>query len=237
METNVCPNCGALIEEYKGIYGECSFCGTKIEKKNTENIEKDPTILFIPEGTALIKEHEFSNNRILKKVVLPSTIKIIGKSAFENCENLEELIINGELEEIDDCAFKNTGIQSLILPVSVKKLGKECFMNCHNLFEVTIESSNISITDSFKKCEKLEKVNVNFNLFYPSFIRSENVSNKRDYRPTYFDVFQATPFYFKLKSARDIFANRNGCCIFCNGPLTKKLFKYECNRCGMNLYE
>ena len=61
----------------------------------------------IPEGELEIADGEFAFREDITEVVLPSTLKRIGKSAFQECVNLESISFPEGLEEIGECAFCN----------------------------------------------------------------------------------------------------------------------------------
>ncbi|MBO4705732.1 MAG: leucine-rich repeat domain-containing protein, partial [Spirochaetaceae bacterium] len=76
-------------------------------------------VLTIANGTTEIKYREYYGNTEIKKVIIPSSVKTIGNSAFNGCENLTEITI----------------------PSSVTSIGKWAFEQCSNLTEITIPSS------------------------------------------------------------------------------------------------
>ncbi|WP_181819071.1 leucine-rich repeat domain-containing protein, partial [Metamycoplasma hominis] len=55
------------------------------------------------------------------KVTIPGSVKEIGESAFSDCKNLKEVILNEGLEKIGAWAFFNTNIKSITIPGSVKE--------------------------------------------------------------------------------------------------------------------
>ncbi len=75
---------------------------------------------------------------------IPSTVKHILKSAFENCFNLSAISLPSSVQSIDDYAFaKCSGITgNLKIPNQVKSLGEGAFYGCYNLRgAVTIPAS------------------------------------------------------------------------------------------------
>ena len=104
--------------------------------------EKYPEILNIPEGYSSIAEDAFceyasfseyqdkelGENKLLKKVILPSTIKEIGPYAFYNCLSLEEVIIPETCTIIEEKAFYNcSNLKKIIIPATLKKIGENVF--------------------------------------------------------------------------------------------------------------
>lgn len=80
-----------------------------------------------------ISDYAFANNCYgkdnIKTIVLPNTIKYIGKNAFYNSQNITNIDIpNGTLEEIDDNAFTNIPqLKKLNIPSSIKSISKTAF--------------------------------------------------------------------------------------------------------------
>jgi hypothetical protein len=64
-----------------------------------------------------------------KKLALPTYIKAISGSAFAECENIEEIVMQDGVEEIGKGAFWNChSLRSVLIPASVKKVGKDAFL-------------------------------------------------------------------------------------------------------------
>ena len=68
----------------------------------------------------------------LKKIKLPASLKNISSKAFKGC-----ILI----EEIDEIAFKNSGITKITLPDSLEAIGPEAFSECKNLKSVPLPST------------------------------------------------------------------------------------------------
>ena len=63
------------------------------------------------------------------RVVIPKSVAKIENSAFENCENLKEVVFEerSKLEEIGDYCFKNSGLEEITLPKMLKEVGDDAF--------------------------------------------------------------------------------------------------------------
>lgn len=72
----------------------------KITKKAISKIDE----LIIPEGIKVIGD-EACENGGFKKVVFPSTLKMIGRRAFAGCRNLQEIVLKPGIEGICHDAF------------------------------------------------------------------------------------------------------------------------------------
>ena len=70
----------------------------------------------------------FENNKTVKSVTIPDTVKLIDTSSFYGCTALESVMFGNGVEEIGDYAFENcTSLSKVYIPVSVKKIGAEAF--------------------------------------------------------------------------------------------------------------
>ena len=119
-----------------------------------------------------VKNQAFSNNLGITKVTIEDGVSYIGEFAFQNCDNIKNIVLPNEFIEIDRYAFSyNDGIEILKLGNNMK-LNTSCFNGldnlrqletgtnlpeligfdqfgyCHSLAEV-VNNSNEEITDSF----------------------------------------------------------------------------------------
>ena len=80
----------------------------------------------------------------IKKAVIPSNIKIISPSAFENCESLEtiEILSNSELQMIGNYAFYGTLIDKIFFPSTVSSINCSSFKDIKNLRKVKIAQNS-----------------------------------------------------------------------------------------------
>ena len=83
----------------------------------------------LPEGVFYVATNGFSRNPNLKEVTFPSTIKLIGNSAFAACA-IEKLNFSENTDfplAIDNIAFFNNKIKSVWLPDKTEKVTKMAF--------------------------------------------------------------------------------------------------------------
>jgi hypothetical protein len=82
-------------------------------------------------GTVCICDRAFCNCPDLETIILPQSVRQIGKYAFNNCLNLSCVNLNDGLAKIDDNAFSGCKqLHSIHLPDSVKFVGNNAFMGC-----------------------------------------------------------------------------------------------------------
>ena len=68
-------------------------------------VEKPDTSYTIPDGVKIIGNSAFRNCDNLKNIILPDTVTIIEKSAFENCFHLKNITIPSSVTTIEERAF------------------------------------------------------------------------------------------------------------------------------------
>lgn len=150
--------------------GDCIFDGCV-------NLEFDN--LIIPEGVKRVGGGSFSGCQKVKKVTLPSTLEIIGVSAFSGCGltsvNLPEGVV------LQQGAFANSGLIEVFLPASCsledlvfaynknlkkfemqegrKGIPMRMLSNCPNLEEIYIPSTVTTIgIDAFRYCSSIKNI-------------------------------------------------------------------------------
>lgn len=140
----------------------------------------------IPDGVIEVAPHAFEDAQI-KSVIVPGSVKRIGKYAFCNCSKLVKITFSEGLEEIDDYAFMGTEIEELVFPDGLVRIGNHAFAphfrnSIHKLsfgnglafigdyafgeFGAEISMKELSFPDTlieigdnvFSNCEQLEKL-------------------------------------------------------------------------------
>lgn len=75
----------------------------------------------------------------IKQIILPSTIKTIGRQALRNISTPFTLELNEGLEKIGERAFtKSTGLSSLTIPSTVVEIGSAAFCDCESLKKIVL---------------------------------------------------------------------------------------------------
>lgn len=105
--------------------------------------------------TDVVPANTFEYNKVIKRIKLPNTIKIIGDYAFNNTSNIEIFDLPGTLIEVGESAFELSSIKRINLgKVSIIK--HEAFRNCRELISVNFSDSLKYIYPyAFDGCSKL----------------------------------------------------------------------------------
>jgi hypothetical protein len=117
--------------------GEESGCliNTSMVSRNSYKGNRDLEKVEIPNGITTIGEGAFENCLALTTVVIPESVITIELNAFYGSESLKQIIVSGELEEVD-CWFDDRGVakQTLFEPSSeelIENLKKGYRMDLH----------------------------------------------------------------------------------------------------------
>ena len=126
---------------------------------NCHWLNVDP--LIIPEGVIEIPTQCFVNCQNFKKLVLPTTLRVIKQCAFYNTR-MEEVTFPEGLERIEMAAFHGSGeLKKAMLPNSCLELGDFAFSMCDSLKELRLPDGIKKIPANFASyCNVLEKVNI-----------------------------------------------------------------------------
>lgn len=97
-------------------------------------------------------------------VEVESGVTSIGKYAFYDMIQLEEVDLPNTVKRIGDYAFSKSGVTSIYLPSCLENIGAEAFAGCAKLKYVSLTAGNIvSIGEmAFASCEKLRLGDLDF---------------------------------------------------------------------------
>jgi hypothetical protein len=102
--------------------------------------------------------YAFGHCGALETIRIPSSVKIIGIGAFQECDKLAKVQFgDGNLETIGQQAFWRCGaLESIEIPSSVKVIGKAVFSHTEKLSTVTLYDGLESIGENaFSACPNL----------------------------------------------------------------------------------
>lgn len=123
--------------DFYGIIEDNTVLGHRTPVNGSPNIA-------VPDGVVKIQFLAFEGEGC-ESVILPSTLKTIGREAFNHCGELREVIIPEGVEELGPWAFNHCGsLEKIHLPASLVKLDKknQPFNNCFGLKEITVDEAN-----------------------------------------------------------------------------------------------
>lgn len=130
-----------------------------------------------------IADEAFFDCEILLEILLPDTLRYVGRAAFAYCTCLLYVDLPEGVTKVDDYAFYNCiSLMSANMP-TVDTIGDYAFTNCEYLEEVNTASDLVSIGDyAFYGCSFLEQLDlgsvlekIGYCAFYASGLTSLNV--------------------------------------------------------------
>ena len=95
----------------------------------------------------------------VNSIILPDTVKTIGRLAFRGNSNLQRIDLKN-VELIDVSAFKETGLTKITLPDTLTEIRGSAFSKCANLeCDIIIPDSVTSMgSETFAECSKIKTV-------------------------------------------------------------------------------
>lgn len=155
----------AVITGYNGEQSDISVPAridghpVKVIGRLAKTNKRNTTVrrVTLPDTVEEIANGAFVGMDVLEGVILPGSLKYIGRYAFRDCSRLVNIDFPDTLEEIDDCAFEGcASIRRVELPASLKVLGDRAFCKCVSLEEVYIPDTLEYMGRAFGDCKRLE---------------------------------------------------------------------------------
>lgn len=117
------------------------------------------TSVSLPEGVLMIDVDAFSECSALSSVTLSDGLLQIRENAFKNCMALSSITIPSTVNVIGKSAFSGSNLSSITIPEGVTSIAEDTFTNCTHLLSVTIPSTVTTIGDSaFEYCSRLKTI-------------------------------------------------------------------------------
>lgn len=121
----------------------------------------DITEVVISSGVTTIGNHAFAAFKNLKTVNIPEGVTEIGEGAFEDSgfSGGIRVVIPGTVKEIGKNAFNGSTLVSAVISEGVKTIGWGAFMDCAKLRSINIPNSVTTIENfAFYRCKSLVRV-------------------------------------------------------------------------------
>ena len=136
---------------------------------------KNVTKIALNDSITSIGDYAFQNNTI-KDFAIPNYVETLGKYAFYNCKNLQEVFIPNSVTAIGAYAFYScNGITKLNISENVATIGDYAFYGCSNLTVLNIPNKVESINRyAFANCTGISKINIPDSVTYLGYNAFEN---------------------------------------------------------------
>ena len=133
---------------------------------DTVRLIEIPTVVSFGEKVytvTMIGESAFQTANNIEEVILPNTIIEIGKYAFVGCSKLRNINLPNSLKTIKYTAFSGCSVlENIVIPESVVTIEGYAFYRCHKLTSITIPSSVKQLGPAiFAFCANLTTAEIN----------------------------------------------------------------------------
>lgn len=138
----------------------------------------------IPSTVEIIGRSAFENNQVVKKVTIPDSVKTIEEYAFWGCAKLESVSLGKGLKEVSDFAFSSCDkLKQVSLSENITRIGIMAFADCTSLTEIYIPATVTDIhSTAFDGVYYLEIEAEEFSYPYNYAIaRGEKIANAPEY--------------------------------------------------------
>lgn len=127
-------NCEPDIYCVIGSYADQYYTQNGIKHISVDSFDDAQlTSDFIIDGGKLIKYTGAGGD-----VVIPENVTIIGEYVFNENNTIDTVSFAGNIQEIENCAFRLCSLKQINLPESLKYIGEQAFIKCESLEEITI---------------------------------------------------------------------------------------------------
>ena len=141
-----------------------SIIDEKVIETIPQYLVESMKVIRIPEGVTELRGASLFNSFEVEKIILPSTLKVIGNVTFGNLYSLEEINLEDcvHLDGIGVGTFNGCrALREVTLPEGIIYINQEAFCRCTSLKYIKVPRSVITISDSaFKGCGLLEKADL-----------------------------------------------------------------------------
>lgn len=129
-------------------------------KGNAEYLNVPPTMGGKPVVT--LGDELFAQRPELRLLILPESLREIGRGSMASCENLHTVLLPSSLRRLGEYALeKNKHLLAVDIPEGVAELGAELFLNCSQLLSVSLPATLNEIgAFAFSGCPLLSAISI-----------------------------------------------------------------------------
>ena len=157
---SVALKAGAEIPENEALKLPNAYNGKAVTQV-AENGFKESAVkeVQIPASIKVIGKTAFYGCVSLSSVYFYNGVSEIQAGAFYGCSSIEELTLPSSLKVIGESAFAATSIISLQLPAGLETVGSFAFAYCESATSITLPNTLNKIgSHSFVKCNKVKEI-------------------------------------------------------------------------------
>lgn len=122
---------------------------TKIIRKGAFAYHTNPKKVIFLNKMISIPEECFLQSKV-KEVVLPDTVKSIGKSAFSDCKQMRTIALPASLLSIKEKAFYNCGFRKLVIPKKVINIEENALQA--SIVNLIFKGKKVPVIENQEEC-------------------------------------------------------------------------------------
>ena len=119
----------ASVETIEGyIITDCKALATITVDQQNPNYCAQDEVIYDKDKTQIL---HYAQAKPETEFVVPDTVKIVGKAAFEHSKNLKKVVLQQGVEQIlDDAFLECTALEEIVIPKSLTSVSGYAFQNC-----------------------------------------------------------------------------------------------------------
>ncbi|MBR2876852.1 MAG: leucine-rich repeat domain-containing protein [Clostridia bacterium] len=146
---------GKVLYKVTGAVPELELAEETVSIADNAVNNKTVRKVTIPKTVKYIGSNAFEKSSI-SAIVIPESVTAIGNSVFKDVATLKKVVLSKNLEVMGKAAFKNCfALQSITLPLTLKNIPVDAFANCKSLTKVNFGSVETIGKYAFSNCENL----------------------------------------------------------------------------------
>lgn len=92
---------------------------------------------------------------------IPGSVETLGRWVFENCGNLQSVVLHEGVQSLSESTFYGCGIRSVSIPSTVTAIPNWTFQDCKYLEHVNWHDGITSIGEAaFNRCTSLRNIRI-----------------------------------------------------------------------------
>lgn len=132
---------------------------SSVEELGANSFEKSGlTSLYVPSTVLILGEYVFQECANLNSVILMANIDTVPRATFYKCTSLKDVYLREGIVSISRSAFNNcTALEQITLPSTTKSIGLYGFYNCTALKTMDMSNTQLSVVEqyAFQNCTSL----------------------------------------------------------------------------------
>lgn len=146
---------GPVLYKVTGNVAELAIADKTTSIADNAVNNKTVKTVTIPATVKTIGAYAFADSGV-SAIVIPDSVTVIGNNAFQGAKSLKKITLSKALEIMGKAMFKDcVALTSVKIPATVKNIPVDAFLNCKSLVKVDLGSVETIAKYAFSNCEKL----------------------------------------------------------------------------------